>query len=93
MVGTAGTASRHRAMSDVELDREVEALAHALAERGETDRAELARMVGARWWGPGRFRRALREAVQENRGTARRHHRFGPPRGAGAPRGGAPSPG
>ncbi|MEA2324102.1 MAG: hypothetical protein QOD81_3952 [Solirubrobacteraceae bacterium] len=93
MVGTAGTASRHRAMSDVELDREVEALARALGERGETDRAELARMVGARWWGPGRFRRALREAVQENRGTARRHHRFGPPRGAGAPRGGAPSPG
>jgi len=32
--------------------------------------SELARRVGARYWGPGRFRAALREALDE--GTVRR---------------------
>jgi MFS family permease len=49
------------------LDREIEAIGHAVAERGTLERQELARLVGARFWGPGRFRRALREAVEEGR--------------------------
>ena len=52
------------------LDGEVEIIRRALEEDGEADRAELARRVGARYWGPGRFTRALREAVAE--GLARR---------------------
>jgi MFS family permease len=58
--------------ADVEgdLDREIEAISRALQENGEVSREELARLVGARYWGPGRFRNALREAVGE--GAARR---------------------
>ena len=55
------------------LDREVEMIERALADHGELARDELARRVGARYWGPGRFRGALREAVAE--GAARRVHR------------------
>ena len=38
-----------------------------LAEHGVTERRELARLVGARFWGPGRFPAALREAVLSGR--------------------------
>lgn len=63
----------------VDLDREIAAIAKALDEHGAIDRRELARLVGARYWGPGRFRAALREAIDE--GVARRLSRstFGPP--------------
>src|SRR5690606_28902106 len=47
------------------LDREIGLIGRALAEGGEARRDELARRVGARFWGPGRFRVALREAVAE----------------------------
>ncbi|MBV9335340.1 MAG: MFS transporter [Solirubrobacterales bacterium] len=62
-----------------ELDREIAAISQALDEHGPTERQELARLVGARYWGPGRFRAALREAVQD--GNVRRLSRstFGPP--------------
>jgi MFS family permease len=62
-----------------DLDREVAAISQALDEHGATERQELARLVGARYWGPGRFRAALREAVQD--GSAQRVSRstFGPP--------------
>ena len=53
-----------------DLDREIVAIAQTLDEHGATDRHELARLVGARYWGPGRFRLALGEAVEE--GYARR---------------------
>jgi MFS family permease len=52
------------------LDREVEIISRALQEDGELRRDELARRIGARYWGPGRFRLALREAVAE--GVVRR---------------------
>jgi hypothetical protein len=52
----------------------------ALEDRGSANRRELARRVGARYWGPGRFRSALREAVAE--GTVKRRG------GEYAPRGG-----
>jgi MFS family permease len=56
-----------------ELDHEVDAISRALEERGEMSREELARALGARFWGPGRFRAALRQAVLE--GAARRSSR------------------
>ncbi len=61
-----------------DLDREIAAISQALDEHGPTERRDLARLVGARYWGPGRFRAALREAVGD--GSARRLSRstFGP---------------
>ena len=52
------------------LDREVEIIAGALQEQGPTERRELVRLTGARYWGPGRFSLALREAVSD--GAVRR---------------------
>ena len=52
----------------VGLEREVEAIASVLAARdAPTDRRELARLVGARFWGPGRYPAALRAAVASGR--------------------------
>ena len=79
MVGTAGTASRHAAASDVELDREIDALARALEERGPLARDELERLLDARRWGPRRFRRALRETLREERAARGPDRTYGPP--------------
>ncbi|MFJ8075071.1 MFS transporter [Streptomyces sp. NPDC096176] len=67
MVGTAGTASRTSATAERHLDDEIEQVTHALQETGPTCRENLERAVDGRSWGPGRFRRALREAVRESR--------------------------
>jgi hypothetical protein len=55
------------------LDREIGAIRTALDEHGATERTELARLVGARYWGPGVFRAALRDAVAD--GDVRRTSR------------------
>jgi len=52
------------------LDHEIGIIDRALQEAGELDRRELAERVGARYWGPGRFRAALRGAISD--GVARR---------------------
>ena len=52
------------------LDHEVSIIDRVLQEQGELERRQLAERVGARYWGPGRFRAALREAVSD--GVARR---------------------
>jgi MFS family permease len=65
-----------------DLDREVDAITRALSERGQMSREELAQAVGARYWGPGRFRSALREAMAD--GAARRVSRTAIAAGAAA---------
>ncbi|WP_216205430.1 MFS transporter [Amycolatopsis aidingensis] len=60
-------------------EREIEALAGALEEHGRTSRTELARVVGARHWGPGRFATALRAAVKEGRIARVSRSTYGPP--------------
>ncbi len=64
--GMVGTALR-RPSSLTELQREVEAIGRAVDEGGPISREELSQAVGARRWGPGRFRRALGEAVASGR--------------------------
>jgi hypothetical protein len=49
------------------LDAEVSMIENALQDRGSANRNELSRRVGGRYWGPGRFREALRQAVAEGR--------------------------
>jgi MFS family permease len=62
-----------------ELDREIDVIGRTLEQLGPLERRALARRVGARFWGPGRFGAALREAVAD--GRARRVSRtgYGPP--------------
>jgi hypothetical protein len=64
--GFLGTSVR-RPTAVVELQHEVEAIGRAVDEGGPISRDELFRMVGGRRWGPGRFRRALGEAVASGR--------------------------
>ena len=52
-------------VSEPNLDNEIQAIQRALDEHGSTERKELAQLVGARYWGPGVFRAALREALAE----------------------------
>ncbi len=46
-------------------DREIDMLVRALEEHGPADRQELARLVGSRYWGPGRFGEVLALAVED----------------------------
>jgi MFS family permease len=46
---------------------EVDRIEQVVRAQGSTTRPELALAVGARFWGPGRFRQALREADAEGR--------------------------
>jgi hypothetical protein len=65
------------------IDVEVDRIGTAVQEAGETDLQSLAAAVGARTWGPGRFRAAVREALDE--GVIRRvgRGRVAPPAGQG----------
>jgi MFS family permease len=68
----------------VGLDREVEAIWRAVADRdGAIERRELARLVGARFWGPGRFGAALQVAVRAGRVRRVSRSRYGPGTAAG----------
>jgi hypothetical protein len=66
------------APTKVELEPEVSAIERALADREPVERRELAQRVGARFWGPGRFSAALREAVESGRARRVSRNRFGP---------------
>jgi MFS family permease len=83
----------HPAMQRPELlDREVEVISRALEEQGTLGRDELARRVGARHWGPGRFRAALREAVAEGEVRRAGRNAYAPLRSGGEGIGDEPSP-
>jgi MFS family permease len=60
------------------LEHEVETIERALREHGEATGRELSRRVGARYWGPGRFRAALRAARAENRVKRLGRDRYAP---------------
>jgi len=64
--GMIGTAYSSRQAGENVLDREVDRIVAALAQEGRpVDRRELERLIHARVWGPGRFSRALNEAIAE----------------------------
>ena len=52
-------------VSEQVLDDQILSIQRALDEHGSTERRELATLVGARYWGPGVFREALREATAD----------------------------
>ena len=69
--------------SDIEendryLTREVEMIERAVADQGELPRRELGRVVGCKYWGPGRFSRALKVAVKQGRVAHPRRGMYGP---------------
>ncbi len=79
MVGTASTGSRLAARAREDLDREIELLARALEKHGPLELEELKRLVGGRYWGPGRFRAALRAATDEGKAMRQSRTIYAPP--------------
>lgn len=67
------------------LDHEIDAIARAVADNESMTVRELHRAVGAQYWGPGEFRKALREALAENRIARKARGRVGPPSGMAEP--------
>lgn len=57
-------------LTEEALDREVLSIERAVRGHGPIERRELARMVGAQYWGPGVFAEALRQALAD--GAVRR---------------------
>jgi hypothetical protein len=53
-------------------------LERAVQDRGTLRRRELGRLVGCKYWGPGRFGRALRAAVAQGRISRPRRGIYGP---------------
>ena len=65
--GMVGTAVHTRPVAQALLDREIDAIAEVVEQQGPLQREQIAQRVGARRWGPGRFRNALSEAESEGR--------------------------
>jgi hypothetical protein len=72
-------------VSDAALDHEIETIARAMQEHQLMTIGALHAAVGARYWGPGEFRRALREALSENRIARKGRGRLGLPDQGGEP--------
>ena len=68
-----------RSVPEETLDQEIQTLANVVRERGSLTSRGLYEAAGARYWGPGRFRAALREALAEGQVVRRGKSRFGPP--------------
>lgn len=66
-------------LPEQDLDHEVDIIERALDEHGATERRELAALVGARYWGPGVFRQALREALADGRARRLSRGTYAPP--------------
>ncbi len=73
------SASMPTGTHDDVLDREIETIVAAVTELGPVDIARLRRTTGSGAWGPGRFRSALRAAVDEGRVVRLPGRRVGPP--------------
>ena len=78
MVGSPPVSQVEFERKVLDFEREVSTIERAPAGRGPTERRELSRLVGARYWGPGRFPAALREAVESGRARRVSRNRFGP---------------
>jgi hypothetical protein len=65
--------------NDFYLERELEMLERAVEDKGELRRRELGRLVGCKYWSPGRFGRALRAGVKQRRLSHPRRGYYGPP--------------
>jgi MFS family permease len=68
--------SSSRAVSDRELENEIETIVRVLGESGPVSRGQLFTLARARFWGPGRFSRAVRTALGRGRIRALPRGRF-----------------
>ena len=72
------SSSRDQEENDWWLDRELSLIKNLLEDRGELSRDEIGDTLGCKYWGPMRFRNALKEGVE--RGAFRKvgRNRYAP---------------
>jgi hypothetical protein len=59
-----GVSSQEQDENERWLRREISLIQNLLKEEGETDKKEIGDRLGCKYWGPLRFRNALREGVK-----------------------------
>ena len=62
------------------LDRELSLIKNLLEDKGELDRSTIGDTLGCKYWGPMRFRNALKEGVKRGAFEKTGRNRFGPVR-------------
>jgi hypothetical protein len=60
------------------LRREISLIENLLKEEGELTRSEIGERLGCKYWGPLRFRNALREGVERGAFRSTGRNRFAP---------------
>ena len=68
-----GASSRDAEENEWWLDREISLIKNLLEEEGEMAKKDIGNQLGCKYWGPLRFRNALKEGV--NRGAFRKESR------------------
>jgi hypothetical protein len=60
------------------LRREVSLIQNLLGEKGEMPKSDIGDALGCKYWGPLRFRNALKEGVKRGAFRKTGHNRYGP---------------
>jgi hypothetical protein len=72
------TSSRYAAENEWGLSRELSLIQNLLEDRGELSKNEIGDTLGCKYWGPMRFRNALREGVKRGVFQKTGRARYGP---------------
>jgi hypothetical protein len=73
-----GASSQDVDESEWWLRREVSLIKNLLDEEGETSRKDIGNKLGCKYWGPMRFRSALKEGVERGAFRKTGHNRYAP---------------
>jgi hypothetical protein len=74
----AGTSSHDVDENEWWLDREISLIKNLLDEEGETSRKEIGDRLGCKYWGPLRFRNALKQGVERGAFRKTGRNRYAP---------------
>jgi hypothetical protein len=72
--------SRDAEENDWWLDRELSLIKNLVEDKGELSREEIGDTLGCKYWGPMRFRNALKEGVKRGAFAKTGRSRYGPVR-------------
>ena len=72
------TSSRDQEENDWWLDRELSLIKNLLEDKGELSKDEIGNTLGCKYWGPMRFRNALREGVKRGAFRKTGRQRYAP---------------
>jgi hypothetical protein len=73
--------SRDKEESDWWLDRELSLIKNLLEDKGELDKSTIGDTLGCQYWGPMRFRNALKEGVERGAFKKSGRNRYAPMEG------------